>query len=174
MREGVVGALAMLTVLLTLTVPAAAQNSECKLGVDDHNPSEHILRCGDDLVVRAAPGTRYHPVDQQGTAPPAALQLDGGALIIEFHPSDARKKFQILTPHAIAAVRGTKWAVEARSTRTSVLVISGKVAVAHLNTEPTVVLESGEGADISSGGGRIVTKRWPKKRVRALLARFGE
>jgi len=175
MAARVLAAPAMLLAVFVLATPAAAQNNECKLVADDRNPSQQILRCGEDLVVRNAPRTHYHPVGQSGSAPPAALRLDSGALLIEFHPSEPRKNFQILTPHAIAAVRGTKWAVEVKPGGTAVLVISGAVAVGHARASPVVVLQSGEGADISSpGSGRIVVKRWKKKRVRALLARFGE
>ncbi len=158
---------------LTATAPAFAQSGECRLVADDRNPSEKIMRCGDNLVVREAPGTRYHPVDQQEKEQPKALRLDAGALMIEFHPSDTRKNLQILTPHAIAAVRGTKWVVDVGPARTSTLVISGEVAVGRPHAAPSVVLKPGEGADISPGTGAITAKRWPRKRVRALLARFG-
>jgi hypothetical protein len=174
LRPSLLGAIAAASLWLAAAAPAASQSGECRLVADDRNPSEKIMRCGDDLVVRAAPGTRYHPVDQQGKEQPNALRLDAGALMIEFHPSDTHKNFQILTPHAIAAVRGTKWVVDVGRARTSTLVISGEVAVGRPHTEPTVVLEPGEGADISPGSGTITAKRWPKKRVRALLARFRE
>jgi hypothetical protein len=159
---------------LAATTAAMSQSGQCALVADDRNPTEQILRCGDDLVVRTAPGTRYQPVDQQGTELPKALRLDAGALMIEFHPSDAHKNFQILTPQAIAAVRGTKWVVEVRSATTSTLVLVGEVAVARPNATQTVVLKPGQGADISAGRGPIAAKRWPKARVQALLARFGE
>jgi hypothetical protein len=174
LRPLVVGAVTALSILFGTTLSALSQGSECALVADDRNPSEQILRCGADLVVRTAPGTRYHPIDQQGNEPPKALQLDAGALMIEFHPSEAQKNFQILTPHAIAAVRGTKWVVDVISTRTSTLVISGEVAVSRPHANETVVLKAGQGADVSAGTGSIAAKRWPNKRVRALLARFGE
>jgi hypothetical protein len=168
---GVVTAISM---WLATTTSAISQSGECVLVADDRDPDAKIMRCGDDLVVRTAHGTRYHPIDQQGQKKPKSLQLDTGALMIEFHPSDAQKTFQILTPHAIAAVRGTKWVVEVRAARTSTLVISGEVAVSRLHAKQTVVVKPGEGVDISSKAGSIAAKRWPKKRVRALLARFGE
>jgi ferric-dicitrate binding protein FerR (iron transport regulator) len=174
LRVLVLGAVGCISIWIAATVSAVSQSGECGLVADHRNPTERILRCGDDLVVRTAHGTRYYPIDQHGKEPPTALRLDAGALMIEFHPRDAQKNFQILTPHAIAAVRGTKWVVDVHPTRTSTLVISGAVAVARLHAEPPVVLKPGEGADISSGTGPIAAKRWPRKRVRALLARFGE
>jgi hypothetical protein len=174
LRPLVLGAVAAVSMWLATTLSAISQSGECELVADNSNPSEKIMRCGDDLVVREAHGTRYHPVDQHGKGPPKALRLDAGALMIEFHRSEARKNFQILTPHAIAAVRGTEWVVDVQPARTSTLVISGEVAVERLHSDATVILKPGQGADISAGTGPIVAKRWPKRRVRALLARFGE
>jgi len=173
-RPLVLGTVAILFGWLATTLSAIPQTGECHLVADDRNHSEQILRCGDDLVVRAATGTRYHQVNQQGNSPPEALQLDSGALMIEFHPNNTQKNFQILTPQAIAAVRGTKWVVDVNGGRTSTLVISGEVAVARLHENPTVLLKPGEGADVTAGTEPFVAKRWPEKRVRALLARFGE
>jgi hypothetical protein len=174
LRPSLLGAITAASMWLAAAAPGFSQSGECRLVADDRNPSEKIMRCGADLVIREAPRARYHPVDQQGKEQPKALRLDAGALMIEFHPSDTHKNFQILTPHAIAAVRGTKWVVDVGRARTSTLVISGEVAVGRPDAEPTVVLKPGEGADISPGTRAIAAKRWPKKRVRALLARFGE
>jgi hypothetical protein len=159
---------------LAASTAAFAQSNGCSLVADDRNPSEKILRCGKDLTIRTAPGTRPALTDKQGQAQPADVQLDSGALMIEFNPTDAQRSFQILTPHAIAAVRGTKWVVEVTSKRTATLVISGVVEVGHRGAKQTAKLRAGEGADISSGTRPIVVKRWPRKRVSALLARFGE
>jgi len=167
-------ALVAISIWLATTISAVAQSGPCQLVADDRNPPEQILRCGDTLVVRTAHGTVYHPITQKGTGEPTALQVDSGAVMIEFHPSAAHKNFQILTPHAIAAVRGTKWAVEVKPAVTSTLVLSGKVAVKRLRAQQTVVLGPGEGVDVSAGTDLLVVKRWAEPRVRALLERFGE
>ncbi len=175
LRPLLLGAMAAASMWLAATAPAFAQSGECRLVADDRNPSEKIMRCGDDLVVREARGTRYHSVDQQGKEQPKALRLDAGALMIEFHPGDTHKNFQILTPHAIAAVRGTKWVVDVGRARTSTLVISGEVAVGRPHAEPALIHKPGEGADISPGTGAIAAKRWPEESACGRsLARFGE
>ena len=154
---------------------AFAQSGGCLLIADERNASEKLLRCGNDLTIRAARGTRPGLADKQGPSQPSDAQLDSGALMIEFNPTGTRRNFQILTPHAIAAVRGTKWAVEVKSGQTSTLVISGAVEVGHRDdAQRTVTLRAGEGADISPAVRSIVVKRWPQKRVSALLARFGQ
>jgi hypothetical protein len=152
---------------------ASAQTSACELVPDAQNPPERILRCGDKLVIRTAHDTSYHPVDQNGTEQPNAVELDSGALMIEFHPSKGHPSFQIRTPHAIAAVRGTRWVVDVGSGQTSTFVIAGHVAVSRPSGEQTTLLRAGEGADVSPGSGPIVVKRWAAARVRGLLARFG-
>jgi len=146
-----------------------AQPSGCSLVDDPHNPSEKILRCGDDLAVRPARGTRYKLTTPEGQSLPTGAELDSGALMIE-----GRKPFQILTPHAIAAVRGTKWAVEVKAKQSSTFVVSGSVEVRRRAGKRTVELTAGEGVDVSGGRGPLEVKRWKKKRVKALLARFGE
>jgi FecR-like protein len=152
----------------------AAQPAGCTLIADDRNPTEKILRCGDGLTIRNAPGTRYQMIDQGGQRPPGGARLDSGALMIEFAPGARQRNFQILTPHAIAAVRGTKWAVEVVPDRTSTLVLSGVVEVKRPRGRRGALLHPGEGADVSAGAGPIVVKRWAEKRVEALLARFGQ
>ena len=125
-------------------------------------------------MVRTAHDTFYHPVDQNATEQPNEVELDGGALMVEFHPSKRHPSFQIRTPYAIAAVRGTKWVVDVGSEKASTFVIAGRVAVSRPSGGQTVLLRAGDGADVSPDSGPIVVKRWPAPRVRALLARFGQ
>jgi ferric-dicitrate binding protein FerR (iron transport regulator) len=167
-------ALAAVCVVLGATAPLFGEPDGCVLAPDDRNPSEKILRCGDALTIRTAPDTRYRLTAQVGQQRPSGAQLDSGALMIEFTPSEGRRKFQILTPHAIAAVRGTTWAVEVEPERTSTLVISGTVQVTRPRGKRSAVLHAGEGADVSAGSDPITVKIWGKKRVDALLARFGQ
>jgi ferric-dicitrate binding protein FerR (iron transport regulator) len=167
------GVAAVTTVWVAMASMAVAQSGECRLIPDARNPSEKILRCGDTLEVRQAAGTRYHPIGQRSSAPPRALELDSGALMIEFHPSSSLRNFQILTPHAVATVRGTRWALEVDRARSSTLVIDGQVAVARRGARETVFLGPGEGVDVSPGIEPLMVKRWAEARVRALLGRFG-
>ena len=153
---------------------AWAAGAGCALIPDDRDPSEKILQCGQALTVRPAHGTRYRPVFRAGQPLPTAIQLNDGALLIEFHPSGQVNEFQILTPLAIAAVRGTRWAVEVAPARTSTLVLDGSVAVTNRRLNQYVVLTMGQGVDITPGDTSMVQKQWKEARVRALLSRFGE
>ena len=150
-----------------------AQSGACRLQPDKHNPSEQVLRCGEELTVTPAPGSAYHPVNTAPGHPPSSVRLDNGALLCTFHPAVRPGHFQILTPQAIASVRGTTWAVEVKPGRTSVLVLTGVVGVTSANAAFTAVVREGQGVDVDSQGGPLQVKRWSSARKRALLARFG-
>jgi hypothetical protein len=155
--------------------PAArAGGAGCTLVPNEHDATEKILRCGETLTVTPAHGTRYSPIPKAGQPPPAAMRLDDGALLIEFHPSPQKEDFQILTPLAVAAVRGTKWAMEVAPARNSTLVLAGALAVTNRRLNQYVILRQGEGADISPSDTTVVQKRWGDARIRALLSRFGQ
>jgi ferric-dicitrate binding protein FerR (iron transport regulator) len=152
--------------------PALAGGA-CELVPNERNPTEKTLQCGQELTVKPAAGTRYRPLYKKGEPLPVGIQLNDGALLIEYHPV-RESKFQILTPLAIAAVRGTKWAMEVSAKRTSTLVLQGSVAVTNRRLNQYVVLTEGQGVDVSEGDTAMVQKEWKQARVQALLARFGE
>ena len=164
---------------------AWAQSGACVLTPDKRNPNEKILRCGSELTITPAPGTVYRPAAAAEDGLPASVQLDSGALLIEFH-SKRRREFQILTPQAIASVRGTKWAMEVKPGQTSTLVLLGQVTVARKDAaEGEVVVGRGQEVDGSDPGNTrsldrnaklppIAVKKSTPDRVKALLARFGQ
>ena len=146
----------------------------CALVPNDRMPSEKILQCGETLKVRPAQGARYQPLYKKGDPLPVAIRLNDGALLIEYHPASSKEKFQILTPLAIAAVRGTKWAMDVTKAQTSTLVVRGTVAVTNRRLNQFVVLNEGQGVDITPTDTSMVARTWGDERVRALLSRFGE
>jgi FecR protein len=154
-------------------VPAYAAGA-CALIPNDKTPSEKILQCGAILTVRPAQGARYQPLFKKGDPLPIGVRLTDGALLIEYHPASPNEKFQILTPLAIAAVRGTKWAMDVTKAQTSTLVLNGVVAVTNRRLNQFVVLREGQGVDITPTDTSEVLKTWGEERVRALLSRFGE
>jgi FecR protein len=167
-------AAALIGATFASSTAARAAGGACALVADEHDPSVKILRCGDNLTVHVAPGARYRPVYKPGQPLPTGIRLDDGALLIEFQPSPQQEDFQILTPLAVAAVRGTKWAVDVTPPRNSTLVLAGAVAVTNRRLNQYVILREGEGVDITPSDTAMVQKRWGEARVRALLARFGE
>ena len=124
-------------------------------------PSEKMLQCGaSTLTVRAAQGARYQPLYKKGDPLPVGIRLNEGALLIEFQPIRWGQNFQILTPLAIAAVRGTEWAVDVARARTSVLVVDGSVGVTNRRLNQYVIVTEGEGVDITPADTSTVQKTW--------------
>lgn len=82
-----------------------------------------------------------------------------------------RGGFEVQTEAAVASVRSTDWITEARDDRSSVLVISGEVAVTGVTGDTAVLLSEGEGTDVPVGGAPSPPTRWGDARVRDVLAR---
>jgi hypothetical protein len=162
-----------LLVLLLSSVPALPQSGICVLTQDKRNPNEKILRCGQELTITPAPGTVYRPAPVGNGALPTSVQLDSGALLIEFKPQK-RREFQILTPEVIASIRGTRWAMEVKPGLTSTLVLRGTVVVARKDGTGQVAVGPGQGVDVSTAGQLqpITVKAWAPPRVKELLDRF--
>jgi ferric-dicitrate binding protein FerR (iron transport regulator) len=130
------------------------------------------LRCEAGITIVAEDGARYTlQSGRQGRVD--AVELSGKALLIEVPPKSGGNKFQVITPQAIAAVRGTKWAVDVAAGKTSVFVVNGRVAVGRRTGSHTVTLRPGEGVDVEPGA-PLTVKRWPPARVSALMARLGQ
>ena len=163
----------LLAVAIAGWLPAHAAGA-CALVPNGRLPSEMILQCGETLTVRPAPGASYQPLYKKGGPLPVGIRLTDGALLIEFHPAKPNEKFQILTPLAIAAVRGTKWAMDVTKAQTSTLVVAGAVAVTNRRLNQFVVLTQGQGVDITPTDTSVVARKWGDERVRELLSRFGE
>ena len=132
------------------------------------------LRCPGELTIVAEGGAMFtlQSVDKTGSV--NAVDLQSKALLIDAPKQQRKRRFQVTTPQAIAAVRGTKWAVDAQPARTSVLVLKGRVAVRRSGGAGQAVLGPGEGVDVEPGTAPLVVKRWPQPRVDALLARLGQ
>ena len=101
-----------------------------------------------------------------------SVELSSKALLIEVPKKPGGNRFQVITPQAIAAVRGTRWAVDVAEGKTSVFVVNGQVHVAR-RAGRGIVLGSGEGVDVEATG-PLTLKRWGPARVAALMARLGQ
>ena len=153
---------------VSATTGTRAQSDTCVL-VPEGRSTWRVLRCGSNITLSVAAGTSYQP-DTANQHP--SVQLQSGALLMDFHPTAKQRDFQVLTPVAIAAVRGTTWAVEVTTERSSTLVFTGRVAVRRRNGAGVVTLGPGQGVDVMATG-PLTVRRWAPERVRALLARFG-
>jgi hypothetical protein len=153
---------------------AAAQPTPA--GCSSNHPANapQTLHCPGDLTIVAEDGAKFtlQSLDKKGSVDSANLQSK--ALLVDAPRQRGKRRFQVTTPQAIAAVRGTKWAVDAQETRTSVLVLRGQVAVRRPRGTGQVILGPGDGVDVEPGTTPLVIKRWPQPRIDALLARLGQ
>jgi ferric-dicitrate binding protein FerR (iron transport regulator) len=162
----------VLACALTSIEIAAAQPAN--LGCTSENSIlTQTLHCEGGVTIVAEIGARYTVRDRSGKGRVDTVELGSKALLIEVLKRSRGNRFQVITPQAIAGVRGTKWAVDVAEKKTSVFVVNGRVAVGRRTGNHGVTLGSGEGVDVEEAG-PLTVKRWPPARVAALLARLGQ
>jgi ferric-dicitrate binding protein FerR (iron transport regulator) len=149
---------------------AAAQASGCTL-VTYTDPPRETLTCPDRLTITIEAGAAYSLQDRNRDGRPDAVRLDGKGVLVDVPPG-RRGGFQVQTPHAVASVRGTVWAVDVTPAASSVFVQTGAVAVNGPQGAP-VILRDGDGVDVAPGEAPLEVKRWGRERAANLLARFG-
>lgn len=150
---------------------AAAQSAK---GCSSENfpGATQTLHCEAGITIVAENGARYS-LQSGGQGHVDAVVLGDKALLIEVQPKPGGNRFQVITPQAIAAVRGTKWAVDVTGEKTSVFVVNGLVGVGRRAGGHRVFLRPGDGVDVEPGA-PLTVKRWAPARVSALLARLGQ
>ena len=131
------------------------------------------LRCETSITIVSENGAKFEIRDRNRDGQIDSVELSNKALLLEVPKKPGRARFEVVTPQAIAAVRGTKWAVDAEGGKTSVFVVDGRVNVARAGGRGRVDLGPGDGVDVEASG-ELVVKRWPPARVAALMARLGQ
>lgn len=139
--------------------------SEYSLGIQ-------TLHCEAGITIIAEIGARF-ALHSSRKGRVDSVELDGKALLIEVPAKSGGSTFRVITPQAIAAVRGTKWAVDVGGDKTSVLVVNGRVGVGRRTGGRSVTLRAGDGVDVEVGA-PLTVKRWAPARVSALMARLGQ
>lgn len=132
------------------------------------------LRCEAAITIVAENGAKFELRDRNRDGQVDSVELSNKALLLEVRKKSRRTRFEVVTPQAIAAVRGTRWAVDAEGGKTSVFVVNGRVNVARAGGRGRVDLGPGDGVDVEPSSGQLVVKRWPPARVAALMARLGQ
>ena len=152
---------------------AAAQPANMGCATESPANAPQTLRCEGGVTIVAENGARFTLQDRDGNGRVDSVELSSKALLLEVPKKQSGSPFRVITPQAIAAVRGTKWAVDAAESKTSVFVVNGRVAVGRRTGSHTVTLGRGEGVDVEAAG-PLTIKRWPAARVAALMARLGQ
>lgn len=152
---------------------ATAQPANMGCSTENSANASQITRCEGGVTIVAENGARFTLQDRDGNGRVDSVELSSKALLLEVPKKQGGNRFQVITPQAIAAVRGTKWAVDAAESKTSVFVVNGRVAVGRRAGSHSVTLGAGEGVDVGPTG-PLTVKRWPSARVSALMARLGQ
>jgi len=150
--------------------PLAAQTLSGCTRTELQNPARSVYQCAGGVTLEAEAATALGIVEREADDRPTDVEVTSDGLYIEVAPGSG--PFQIKTPHAIAAVRGTVYVVDVTSTMTAVFVREGEVSVSRADGSDTVLLTPGLGVDVSPGEA-LETRQWPQTRVDALLDRFG-
>ena len=132
-------------------------------------PPRTVFRCSGGLIIEAEASATFNASESRSGGVISSIELKSRGILVEL---TRHRRFQILTPHAIASVRGTIFAVDVTPAQTSVLVASGRTRVTRRGQPEAVNLGRGEGVDVSPGS-PLVVRRWPLERAAALLGRFG-
>jgi len=154
----------------------AASAQPATMGCSSEQPANaaQTLHCRGGVTIVAENGATYTLQSRSGSGIVDSVDLQSKALLVDAPKQRGKDRFEVTTPQAIAAVRGTKWAVDSQETRTSVLVLRGQVAVRRRAGDGQVLLGPGQGVDVDPSGAPLIVKRWPQPRVDALLARLGQ
>ena len=159
--------------LLLLTGNSAAQPARPGCTSAPTALGTQTLHCATAITIVAESGAKFELRDRNRDGQVDSVELSNKALLLEVPKKPGRTRFDVVTPQAIAAVRGTKWAVDAEGAKTSVFVVDGRVSVARPRGRGSVVLGAGDGVDVETTG-ELIVKRWPPARVAALMARLGQ
>jgi hypothetical protein len=161
---------AMACLILSIET-GAAQPANMGCSSENAPSGSQALRCEGGVTIVAENGARFTLQDRDGNGRVDSAELSSKALLIEVPKKPGGNRFQVFTPQAIAAVRGTRWAVDAGEGKTSVFVVNGQVRVAR-RAGGGIMLGPGEGVDVEAAG-PLTVKRWAPARIAALMARLG-
>ena len=155
-----------------LAGPTHAQNGAagCEL---NKAGAQKIWICRGGLTIIAENGARFALEDRDNDGNVDLVRLWRRALLLVVIQA-AGRDVHVITPQAITAVRGTKWAVDVGGGKTSVFVASGAIGVRRPSAGSGVVLTRGEGVDVDNSRSPLQVKTWGAPRVAALMARLGQ
>ncbi|RDJ22079.1 iron dicitrate transport regulator FecR [Bosea caraganae] len=168
--SGVTTAALAAAMLLGAGADAFAQQPAGCTSSTRSEPPRTVFTCRGGVVIEAETASSFRIVPPQGAGAVDAVELNGRGVLVDLPPR--RGRFQILTPHAIASVRGTIYALDVTASATAVFVQEGSVRVTRRDGSEPVTLNAGEGVDVSPGT-PLTVKRWPSERASLLLGRFG-
>ncbi|MGV1793719.1 FecR domain-containing protein [Rhizobium sp. A37_96] len=171
----IVGLALAATILTIVGADAATAQTAANCSLRPAVSTERqTLTCEPGLSITVERGARYRLADRNRDGRVDAIVLDNKAAMVDIDSSRVRGGFEVVTPQAIAAVRGTRWAVDVKGAWTSVLVLRGRVAVNKVSTGQGVTLGQGQGVDVDRSRSPLHVNQWRRARINALMARLGQ
>ncbi|AYG59192.1 FecR domain-containing protein [Rhizobium jaguaris] len=170
---GFLGAAVVVVLCAVGADSALAQTTGCSLR-PAVSTQRQTLNCEPGLSITIERGASYQFTDRNRDGRVDAIVLNSRAALVDVDSSHIRGGFEVITPQAIAAVRGTRWAVDAQRGKTSVLVLRGRVAVNKISTGQGVTLGQGQGVDVDRGHSSLHITNWGQPRINALMGRLGQ
>ena len=167
------GAAGVAVLCVMATTSASAQTTGCSLR-SAVSAERQTLNCEPGLSITIERGASYRLADRNRDGHVDAVVLNSKAALVDVDNNRIKGGFEVVTPQAIAAVRGTRWAVDAARGKTSVLVLRGRVAVNKVSTGQGVTLGRGQGVDVDRSRGPLRVTNWGQPRINALMGRLGQ
>ncbi|HEX8046667.1 FecR domain-containing protein, partial [Rhizobium sp.] len=111
-------------VLCTISTGSASAQAAANCSLRPTVSAERqTLNCEPGLSITIERGAHYRLADRNRDGQVDAIVLSSKAALVDVDSSRIQGGFEVVTPQAIAAVRGTRWAVDAQRGKTSVLVL---------------------------------------------------
>jgi len=132
----------------------------------------YVVECRDGLSITTEKGASYQLLDRDRNGNVDTVRLSNRAVLVDVPEGLPGRRFEVVAPQAIAAVRSTLWAVDASPGKTSVFVARGEVTVRKPSNGTSVTLGAGDGVDAEAGK-PLVVRQWKRARVNALMLRLG-
>src|SRR5258707_9546977 len=109
--KAIAGAGLAMFVSLFLAVDAAV-SQPANMGCSSDNPANapQTLRCEGGVTIVAEDGARFTLQDRDGNGRVDSVELSSKALLLEVPKKPGGNRFQVMTPQAIAADRGSSCA----------------------------------------------------------------
>jgi len=165
--------IAILATIMACLGTASAQPADFGCTSAPSPAQTRTLTCQGGVTIIVENEAQFTLLDRDRNGRVDGISLLSKAVFVSAPKQKSGRQFQVITPQAIAAVRGTEWAVDAEGTKTSVFVQTGRVGVRRVAAGRGVVLGPGEGVDVDATTTPLQVRQWGAPRIAALMARLG-
>ena len=138
-------------------VAGIAKGTELKLGdvLENGKAGDFVIHVGDTAAIRLKPGAKLKLTKLTLTGDlDIRTDLQGGDALARVRALTGQSRFQMASPGAVVAVKGTAFALKVNGEESTVIVGEGKVGVA-LPSEPGKEVDVLDGEMVTAGKGAL-------------------